>query len=146
MTLYGLTLIGEERATLRDWISKGSRKAKDIQKASIRLASDETTGRERESELAADDKLSTKSVERKAFCEQGMAMFDKQVRKVRSEKKIDGKVEAHLLALICSEAPQGQAKWKRQLLADRGVELQVIDWISHTSLAGILKKMNLNLA
>jgi hypothetical protein len=99
MTLYRLTLSQEERATLTDWISKGSRKAKDIQKAYVLLASDETTGRESETQLATDYKLSTKSVERirKSFCEQGMAMFYKKQRKTRSDKKIDGKLEAHLL-------------------------------------------------
>lgn len=147
MTLYRLSLSQQERATLTDWISKGSRKAKDIQKAYVLLASDETTGRESETQLATTYKLSVRSVERirKAFCEQGMAMFDKKVRKTRSDKKIDGKLEAHLLALVCSEPPAGQSKWKLQLLADKLVELQVIDSISHTSVAGILKKMNLSL-
>jgi transposase len=147
MTLYRLTLSQQERDTLTEWISKGSRKAKDIQKAYVLLASDETTGRESETELAAHYKLSTKSIERirKAFCEQGMAVFDKKVRKTRSDKKIDGKLEAHLLALVCSEPPEGQSKWKLQLLADKLVELKVIDSISHTSVAGILKKTSLSL-
>jgi Homeodomain-like domain len=147
MILYRITLSCEERKILTDWISKGSRKAKDIQKAYVLLASDEQTGRESETALGATYHLSTRSVERirKKFCEEGMAMFDKKERKVRSDKKIDGKVEAHLLALVCSEPPEGQSKWKLQLLADRLVELQVIDSISHTSVAGILKKMNSSL-
>ncbi|QHT68054.1 helix-turn-helix domain-containing protein [Rhodocytophaga rosea] len=147
MTIYKINLSKAERTTLSEWVSKGSRKAKDIQKAYVLLASDEQTGRESETALADTYHLSTRSVERirKAFCEQGMAIFDKQQRKIRSDKKIDGKVEAHLLALVCSEPPQGQAKWKLQLLADRLVELQVIDSISHTSVAGILKKMSLDL-
>lgn len=147
MTIYRIILSQSERATLMDWVSKGSRKAKDIQKAYVLLASDETTGRQSETELATTYKLSVRSVERirKSFCEQGMGIFDKKVRKTRNDKKIDGKVEAHLLALACSEPPLGQAKWKLQLLADRLVELQVIDSISHTSVAGILKKMKLSL-
>ena len=147
MVIYRITLSAEERSIFTDWISKGSRKAKDIQKAYILLASDEATGRQSETELSESYKLSIRSVERirKCFCEQGMGMFDKKTRKVRSDKKIDGKLEAHLLALVCSEPPQGQAKWKLQLLADRLVELKVIDSISHTSVASILKKMNLSL-
>jgi transposase len=147
MTLYRIVLSQEERATLTDWVSKGSRKAKDIQKAYILLASDETTGRESETALSARYKLSVRSVERirKSFCEQGMAIFDKKQRKTRSDKKIDGKLEAYLLALVCSEPPVGQSKWKLQMLADKLVELQVIDSISHTSVAGILKKMSLSL-
>jgi transposase len=146
MTIYRITLSPEERMILTDWISKGSRKARDIQKAYVLLASDEQIGRQSETELAATYQLSTRSIERlrKAFCEQGMAIFDKKVRKTRSDKKIDGKLEAHLLALVCSEPPQGQSKWKLQMLADKLVELKVIDSISHTSVAGILKKMRLN--
>ncbi len=146
MTIYRLTLSQEERATLTDWISKGSRKAKAIQKAYVLLASDEATGRESETELAATYKLSVRSVERirKAFCEQGMDMFEKKIRKTRRDKKIDGKVEAHLLALACSEPPTGQSKWKLQLLADKLVELQVIDSISHTSVGQVLKKTRLS--
>jgi transposase len=146
MILYRITLSQEEKATLTEWISKGSRKAKAIQKAYVLLASDEGTGRKSETELAATYKLSVRSVERirKAFCEQGMDMFEKKIRKTRRDKKIDGKVEAYLLALACSEPPAGQSKWKLQLLADKLVELQVIESISHTSVGLILKKMNLN--
>ena len=147
MIIYRIKLSEIERSTLTEWISKGRRKAKDIQKAYVLLASDETTGRKSETLIASHYQLSIRSVERmrKAFCEQGMAMFDKKQRKTRSDKKIDGKVEAHLLALACSEPPQGQSRWKLQLLADRLVELKVIDSISHTSVGQILKKMKLSL-
>jgi len=147
MIFYRIILTAEERTILTDWVSTGSRKAKDIQKAYVLLASDEQTGRQSETELAATYHLCSRSIERirKAFCEQGMAMFDKKVRKTRSDKKIDGKVEAHLVALVCSEPPVGQSKWKLQLLADKLVELKVIDSICHTSVASILKKTSLSL-
>lgn len=147
MTIYRIKLSEIERSTLTEWISKGQRKAKDIQKAYVLLASDEVTGRESETLIAGNYQLSIRSVERirKAFCEQGMAMFEKKTKKTRSDKKIDGKVEAHLLALACSEPPLGQSRWKLQLLADRLVELEVIDSISHTSVGQILKKMKSNL-
>lgn len=63
MIIYRITLSAEERRILTDWISKGSRKAKDIQKAYVLLASDETTGRQSETTLAETYKLSTRSVE-----------------------------------------------------------------------------------
>ena len=59
--------------------------------------------------------------------------------------KITGEVEAHIIALACSDPPEGYARWTLRLLADRSVELGYIDSISHIAVSRILKKMNLNL-
>ena len=61
------------------------------------------------------------------------------------EKKIDGDVEAKLVSLCFSGPPEGHAKWSVRLLADKMVELQYIDSISHVSVYHVLKKMNLSL-
>jgi D-Tyr-tRNAtyr deacylase len=74
-----------------------------------------------------------------------MDMFDKKERKVRSDKKIDGRVEAHLMALVFSGPPEAESRWKLQLLADRLVELKVVEHISSKMVARLLKKMNLDL-
>ena len=58
----------------------------------------------------------------------------------RIQKKIDGDVEAHLIAMSCSEPPEGYARWSLRLLADKSVELGYIDSISHESVRGVLKK------
>jgi hypothetical protein len=55
-------------------------------------------------------------------------------------KKTDGDFEAHLVALSCSEPPEGFARWSLRLLADKVVELNYIDSISHESVRRILKK------
>ena len=60
------------------------------------------------------------------------------------KKKADGDFEAHLVALSCSEPPEGYARWSLRLLADKVVELQYIDSISHEAVRGILKKTKLN--
>ncbi len=60
------------------------------------------------------------------------------------KKKTDGDFEAHLVALSCSEPPEGYARWSLRLLADKVVELQYIDSISHEAVRGILKKTKLN--
>ena len=60
------------------------------------------------------------------------------------EPKITGEVEAHIIALACSSAPTGYAKWGVRLLADKCVELNYIDSISFKSIQRILKKHNLN--
>ena len=60
-------------------------------------------------------------------------------------KKTDGDFEAHLVALSCSDPPEGFARWSLRLLADRIVELDYIDSVSHETIRRVLKKMKLNL-
>ena len=55
---------------------------------------------------------------------------------------IDGRLEAQLLALSCSAPPEGQARWSLRLLADRLVELELIDSVSHETVRRTLRKMN----
>lgn len=148
MTKYRIHLTESERTTLTEWTRKGTHAAKRIQKAQVLLGSDENTERKSEAELATSYGLSLKSVERirKAFCEEGMGVFEKKARKPRSDKKIDGRVEARLIALVCSQPPEGHAKWKLQLLADKLVELKVIGSISATAVGTTLKKTNCSLS
>ena len=61
------------------------------------------------------------------------------------KRKIDGDFEAHLIALSCSNPPEGYSRWSLRLLADKVVELNYIDNISHESIRSILKKTKLNL-
>ena len=60
-------------------------------------------------------------------------------------KKADGDFEAHLVALSCSDPPKGFARWSLRLLADRLVELDYIDSVSHETIRRVFKKMKLNL-
>ena len=60
-------------------------------------------------------------------------------------KKIDGRVEAHIIAIACSEAPEGRERWTLQLIADELVRLGVVDSISDTAVMETPKKANLSL-
>lgn len=62
-----------------------------------------------------------------------------------NEPKVTGDVEAHIIALACSEPPQGYARWTLRLLAKRSVELSYIDSVSHVTIKRVLKKRNINL-
>jgi len=62
-----------------------------------------------------------------------------------SRKKVDGEVEAHLIALACGKPPKGRARWTLRLLADVIVELGYVDSISHEAVRQTLKKTNLSL-
>jgi transposase len=59
--------------------------------------------------------------------------------------KVDGKVEAHIIALACSEAPKGYARWTVRLLSEKAVELDFIDSISPMTVQRLLKKQNISL-
>lgn len=59
--------------------------------------------------------------------------------------KVDGKVEAQIVALACSKPPEGYSRWATRLLASKSVELEFVDSISHTTIENILKKHNLSL-
>ena len=61
------------------------------------------------------------------------------------EPKVTGEVEAHIIALACSKPPNGYARWTLRLLADKSVELEYVDNISHMAVKRLLKKRNINL-
>jgi len=148
MTIYRLHLTAEERQTLEGWQQKYKSHSPKLQRIQILLNSDEQTGRRPAPELAAVLGVSTKKVERvrRQFCEEGMGMFEPKPRKTRSDKKIAGRVEAHLTALLCQSPPDERPRWQLQLLADRLVEVEVVAHISTTMVARLLKKTNLSLS
>ena len=79
---------------------------------------------------------------KRRFVEEGMgaALGGRQGRRPSYERKADGEFEAHLVALSCSEPPEGHAHWSLRLLADRIVELGHIDSVSHETVRRVLKK------
>jgi len=148
MTKFRLNLLAHERAELLAKVQKGKTSAKTIQKAQVLLASDDSLERQSETAIAATYHLSVRSVERirKDFCQRAMEIFTPNQRQPRSDKKLTGEVEAHLIAIACSEPPAGESRWKLQAIADRLVELQVVESLSHTSVASVLKKRTQALA
>jgi len=147
MTLYRLCLTTEERQTLEGWQQKYKSHSPKLQRIQILLNSDEHLGRRPAAELAPVLGICTRTIERvrRQFCEEGLAMFEPKPRKTRSDKKIDGRVEAHLIALLCQSPPDEHPRWQLQLLADRLVELEVVAHSSTTMVARLLKKTNSSL-
>jgi hypothetical protein len=78
---------------------------------------------------------------RKRFVEEGLeaALVPRQPDRVY-QRKLDGDGEAHLMALACSESPEGRNRWTLRLLADRMVALEYVDELSHETVRGVLKK------
>lgn len=77
------------------------------------------------------------------FVEEGFdACLGRKAPIKAKERKADGEVEAHLIALSCSKAPKGFTRWSLRMLADKMVELNYIDSISHETIRQVLKKTN----
>ena len=79
------------------------------------------------------------------YGQQGLAGALEERPRSGGPVRFDGPVRAHLTALACSEAPAGYSRWSVRLLADRAVELALVDAISHESVRQVLKKMNYSL-
>ena len=78
---------------------------------------------------------------RKRFCLQGMeATLERSLPDRVYERSLDGRAEARLIALACSEAPRGRERWSVRLLADKAVELGIVESVSHETVRKTLKK------
>ena len=152
MKKYIITLSEDERKALNDLTSKGKQKSQRILNALILLACDEgehQTERSTNEEIARVLHISMRKIDRvkKRFVEDGFdAALDRKMGNRIYAKKTDGDFEAHLVALSCSEPPEGFARWSLRLLADKVVELNYIDSISHETVRRILKKRDQALA
>jgi transposase len=119
--------------------------AKMLMRARILLQADvgEDWPRRGDEEIAAAVMVSRPTVERvrKQFVEEGFeaALTRRKSRRVYA-RKLDGDGEAHLVALSCQKPPEGYARWSLRLLADKLVELEIVDSISHVAVRDVLKK------
>ena len=151
MRKYIVTLTEEEREILGALTYRGKHKSQKIINSLILLACDEGEFQRKRStnkEITRILNISMKKIDRvkKRFVEDGfdVALHGRKGSRIYA-KKVDGDLEAHLVALSCSEPPEGFARWSLRLLADKAVELDYIDSISHETIRRVLKKMKLNL-
>lgn len=136
---YVVRLTPAEREELQGIVSKGTANARKIVHAQILLKVDADGPRWTDEQAAEAFNVHTSSVR---FVFEGLqSALDrkKQVRPSR-ERKLDGAQEARLLAIACSEPPEGRVRWTLRLLAGRMVELQVVDTLSHETVRQALKK------
>lgn len=145
MKKYKVTLTPSEESFLEELRRKGKRSAQVIRNANILLNCNESVnGKKRKDEqIAGLLGVTVRTLEniRKKFVLEGfeVALYGKKSERVYSSK-IDGDVEAHLVALSCSAPPQGFANWSLRLLSDKMVELKYVDSISHETVRTVLKK------
>lgn len=150
MKKYIVTLLREERDTLLALTSKGKHSSQTVLNALILLGCDEgeyQTERSTNAELSRILKISMRKIDRvkSRFVLEGLdeALTKKKPDRIY-DKKTDGDFEARLIALSCSEPPKGHSRWSLRLLADKMVELEYVDKISHETVRQVLKKTNSN--
>lgn len=137
--LYLVNLSDAERQTLTDLTRKGISKSRQFKRAMILIKADEGLS---DPQIMAAVNVSRPTVERirKRFVEGGLERALHENPRPGQMRKLDGRGEAVLIAEACSPAPQGHEKWTLRLLAERLVELSVVESISYETVRRTLKK------
>jgi transposase len=137
---YVVTLTNEERTQLLTMIKKGRLAARTLTRAHLLLQADAGLTQEA---IAAALHIGRATVVRicKRFVEEGLAAALRDRSRPGAQRKLDGKQAAFLIALACSTPPEGRTYWTMQLLADKLVELRVVEAISDETVRRLLKKM-----
>jgi len=138
---YLVTLTDAERQALDQMVRKGKADARVLGRARILLKADEAEGWT-DQQIAEAFGVSTRTVERirQGFVERGLEATLRPPRVPRPPRKLDGQVEAHLVALTCSAPPAGRGRWTLRLLAAKMVELGHVESLSHEGVRAALKK------
>lgn len=143
--VYRVILTAEQRAELRTLIGSGAAPARMLTRARILLKADHGTGGPGWSDAtiagALDVHVLTVQRIRRQFVTEGLTatLARKQPDRVY-ERTLDGRQEAHLIAIACSVPPDGHARWSLRLLADEIVRREVVDAISYETVRRTLKK------
>jgi transposase len=147
---YIVTLTEVEREMLQAMLSRGKAAARKLMHARILLKADAGSGGPawNDEQIVEGLEVGRATVERvrKEFVEDGLeAALERRKPRRQYQRKLDGDGEAHLIALACSQAPEGRSRWTLRLLAGRMVALEEVDHLSYETVREVLKKTNLSL-
>ena len=147
MIKYKITLTKTEHEQLIDIVSKGVHSSQLYRTAYILLNCDEGKYGEKiiGEKISKVLKVSMRMIDRvkQRFVEEGFeSCLERKPSSGPKEKKVDGDLEAHLIALSCSKAPAGFSRWSLRMLADKAVELKYAESISYETIRRVLKKTN----
>jgi len=147
-----IMLTNEQRKQLERFTSTGVRSARLIKRANVILALDRSNKKDhlRINRICEQCKISRQGLNdiREDFlrAESIEAFLTRKKREVPPvAPKMTGDVEAHIIAIACSEKPEGRARWTMQLIADKCVEMNYVDSLSEISVRRTLKKRNISL-
>ncbi len=147
---YIVDLTESEQESLKKLTTTGKHPAYKINHGRILLLADinQADGGWSDEAIASTLGISISTIERvrRRFVEEGIdASLSQRQGRGRKQRRLDGDSEAHLLAIACSQPPQGQGRWTLRMLADKMVELRYIESLSHETVRQTLKKMNFSL-
>jgi transposase len=147
MIKYKVTLTKQEREQLKAIISKGYHSAQQFRTAYILLNCDESEEGEKliNEQVSSVLQVSMRMIDRvkQRFVEEGFeACLDRKPLSKTKPKKADGELEAHLIALSCSKAPEGFSRWSLRMLADKMIQLEYAESLSYETVRKVLKKTN----
>jgi transposase len=150
MSKYSVRLSLHQRKSVEQVVRSGTAPARKIMHAQILLKADKGEQGPGWSDQQIRDAIGVgESVIRRVrqrFVEQGLedALNRRQQPARPAKQKLDGEQEAHLIALMCTQQPEGQERWTLRTLADRLVELEIVESVSHETVRSVLKKMSSN--
>lgn len=141
---YIVTLSAEERQQLLEITHQSKVSARRFKRAQILLLADDGY---RDETIAQTLYVGESTVHRtrQKFVDGGVEFALSEAPRVGGKRKLDGKAEAFLVATACSTPPQGKAEWTMQMLADRLVEVNLVEQISDETVRRMLKKMTSSL-
>jgi len=142
--LYHVQLTEAERTQLEMYVKQGQRSARAITRARILLLADEDHSDEDITDTLGISRQTVYDVRKKYHADKGTNILDLLREKPRPGQpvKVDSRMIAHVAMIACSEAPAGSVRWTLQLIADRLVELKVVDSTCVESVRKALKKTN----
>ena len=146
---YKVTLSAEEREELSGMVNKGKAAARKLTHARILLWADESDKGpgwiDQQIVEALNTSRSTVERTRRTCVEEGLEVALNHKRPCRTARRLlDGEAEAHLVKLACSSAPDGRERWTMQMLADKLIELEIVESVSEETVRTTLKKTNLS--
>lgn len=148
MSKYSVKLNREQRNQLEEVVRKGEAPARKILHAQILLKSDKGEWGPRWADQQIQEVFGVGETQikrvRKRFVENGLAdALHRRKQPHRPEKqKVDGKQEAQIIALLCTERPAGKERWTLRAIAARSVEVEIVEAVSHETIRTVLKKTN----
>ena len=142
---YSVELTDDERAQLEAFLQRGEQPVRAARRARILLMADDGVI-DREIAEALGCSRATAYQVRKRYHERGIDAVNRKSPDRDYERKLDGEAEARLIALACSDPPEGRSRWTLRLLADELVQLEEIEFdnVAHETVRKTLKKTNSN--
>jgi len=146
---YRVGLTPEQREQLEELTHRGEIKVRKYKRARILLLADENHPKGGKTDAEIAERIGVASVTvhriRKRFVLEGLVAALEEKSRSGAPDKFSGQQRAKVTALACSDPPEGHARWTLRLLADKLVELEIVESISHDTVDRILKKTNCSL-